>query len=236
MGNMADPRDQYKKQAAEAAVEFIASGMAVGLGHGSTVRHALEALARKLKAGEVKHILGIPCSKQTEAEAQRLRIPLADLNEIGIVDLTIDGADEVDHYLNLIKGGGGALLREKIIAQASVLEVIVVDETKLSETLGAKHKLPLEVSPFGWRRQVDFVKTLGGTPELRLDAKGKPALSDQGNYLLDCDFGPINDPAGLAAALEARSGVVEHGLFLGLATDVIVAGADGLQHLKATRA
>lgn len=231
---MPDPRDQQKQQAAEAAVEFIRSGMVVGLGHGSTVYHALEALAKKMRSGEVKDLICIPASSQTEAEAGRLGFLLGDLNAVSSIDLTIDGADEVDPQLNLIKGGGGALLREKIVAQASRREIIVVDEAKLSDTLGTKHPLPIEVAPFGWKAQIDFIKTLGGTAELRLHAGGQPALSDQGAYLLDCDFGPIADPAALARALEGRAGILEHGLFIGLATDVIVAGPSGLRHLKAS--
>lgn len=229
---MPDPRDQQKREAAEAAIELIQSGMVVGLGHGSTVYYALAALAQKVKNGQVKDLLCIPVSSQTEAEANRLGLPLGDLNDVGSIDLTIDGADEVDPQLNLIKGGGGALLREKIVAQTSRREVIVVDEAKLSDSLGTKHALPLEVTPFGWNAQIDFIKALGGRAELRLQAMGKPALSDQGAYLLDCDFGPIADPAALARALQARAGILEHGLFLGLATDLIVAGPSGLRHLK----
>lgn len=231
---MSDPRDQYKQQAAQAAVEFIQSGMVLGLGHGSTVHYVLETIAANLKSGELEDLTCIPVSSQTEAEANRLDLPLGDLNELNSIDLTIDGADEVDPQLNLIKGGGGALLREKVVAQASRREIIVVDEGKLSDTLGTKHALPIEVAPFGWKAQIDFVKTLGGRGELRLHAMGKPALSDQGAYLLDCDFGPIVDPAALARSLEARGGILEHGLFLGLATDVIVAGPNGLRHLKAS--
>jgi len=230
---MPDRRDQQKQQAAEAAIEFIQSGMVVGLGHGSTVHHALEALAKRVKNGDVKDLICIPASSQTEAEAGRLGLALGDLNDVTSIDLTIDGADEVDPQLNLIKGGGGALLREKILAQASRREIIVVDEAKLSDTLGTKHPLPIEVAPFGWKAQVAFIKTLGGTAELRLHAMGKPALSDQGGYLLDCDFGPIADPAALARTLQARAGILEHGLFLDLATDLIVAGPSGLRHLNA---
>ncbi|MCL5429055.1 MAG: ribose-5-phosphate isomerase RpiA [Chloroflexi bacterium] len=225
--------DVYKKQAAEAAVELIQSDMVLGLGHGSTVQFALETLANKLQSGNLKHIVAIPCSKHTEAEMRRLGIPLGDLNAHASIDLTIDGADEVDPQYNLIKGGGGALLREKIVAQSSQRNVIIVDEGKLSSTLGTKHTLPLEVIAFGWERQRDFVAKLGGKSTLRVDAGGNPVLTDQGNYLLDCEMGPIADPAALAQALEARSGILEHGLFLGLANDVIVAGASGLRHLKA---
>lgn len=227
--------DQFKKQAAEAAVDLVRSGMVLGLGHGSTVQFALEALAAKLRTGELKDITAIPSSNQTEAEAQLLGIPLSDLSEHTSIDLTIDGADEVDPQLNLIKGGGGALMREKIVAQASRREIIIVDEGKLSDVLGTKHALPVEVAAFGWQRQRDFVADLGAQVTLRLDAKGQPALSDQGNYLLDCAFGPIPDSVALARTLEARSGILEHGLFIGLASDVIVAGAGGLRHLKAAR-
>lgn len=233
---MTENQVAFKQQAARAAVEFVQSGMVVGLGHGSTAVHALNALAQKLKRGELIKITGIPSSKQTESEAKRLGIPLGDLDEIKAIDVTIDGADEVDPQLNLIKGGGGALLREKMLAQASQREIIMVDEGKLSARLGTLHRLPIEVLPFGWNAQADLVKTLGGKAELRLDAKGSPALSDQGNYLLDCDFGPIADPVALARALEARAGIIEHGLFLYLATDVIVAGPSGMQHLKAPKA
>lgn len=231
---MPDFRDQQKQQAAEAAVELIQSGMVVGLGHGSTVHHALEALAKRVKNGDVKDLICISVSSQTDAEAGRLGLPLGDLNDVTSIDLTIDGADEVDPQLNLIKGGGGALLREKVVAQTSFREIIVVDEAKLSDALGTKHALPIEVAPFGWKAQLDFIKSLGGIAELRLQAVGGPALSDQGAYLLDCDFGPISDPAALARALEGRAGILEHGLFVGLATDVIVAGPSGLRHLKAS--
>ncbi len=228
-------RDAYKKQAAEAAVELVRSGMTLGLGHGSTMKFALEAIARKMRKGEIHDIVGIPCSKQTEAEMIRLGIPAEDLNSLASIDMTIDGADEVDPDLNLIKGGGGALLREKIVAQASQRNVIIVDEVKLSPALGTKHFLPLEVLPFGWERQRGFLNSIGGKATLRIDADGKPMLSDQGNYLLDCEMGPISDPASLARKLEQRSGILEHGLFIGLATEVYAAGPDGVKHLTTNR-
>jgi ribose 5-phosphate isomerase A len=225
--------DAHKQAAAQAAVELVQSGMLLGLGHGSTVQFALLALAERIKSAQVRDVVGIPCSKQTENEAARLGIKLADLNDYEELDLTLDGADEVDPELNLIKGGGAALLREKIVAQASRREVIMIDESKLSAQLGTRHALPVEVVPFAWQRQRDFIAELGGNPSLRQDAKGAAVLSDQGNYLLDCDFGPIQDPAALAAKLAGRAGIVAHGLFLGLATDVIVAGASGIRHLTA---
>ena len=230
---MGSKTESYKKQAAEASVELVKSGMVLGLGHGSTVQYALEALAAKLKERQLKEIVAVPCSKQTETEARRLGIPLADLNDHHRLDLTLDGADEVDPQLNLIKGGGGALLREKIAAQASRREIIMVDESKVSPALGTRCALPVEVSPIGWKRQQDFIAELGGKAKLRLDQKGDPMLSDQGNYLLDCNFGPIADAHDLANLLEARSGILEHGLFLNLTTDLIVAGTHGVEHRQA---
>lgn len=226
--------DEYKKMVAQAAVELIESGMVLGLGHGSTVQFALEALAGKLKNEALTDIIAVPCSGRTEAEMRRLGIPAGDLNQLARIDLTIDGADEVDPQFNLIKGGGGALMREKIVAQSSRQNVIIVDEGKLSPALGTKHALPLEVAAFGWERQRDFAASLGAEATLRLDSAGDPIFSDQGNYLIDCDFGPISDLKSLAQKLDSRSGILEHGLFLELATYVIIAGPSGLRHLKAT--
>jgi len=155
------------------------------------------------------------------------------LNEYPSIDLTIDGADEVDDEMNLIKGGGGALLREKIVAQASEREIIVVDETKLSPTLGTQWAVPVEVAPFGWRSQAAYLESLGAELTPRREEDGTLFRTDQGNLILDCDFGPIEDPASLAAQFNQRAGIMEHGLFLGLATDVIVAGAEGIRHLRA---
>ncbi|NTW02584.1 MAG: ribose 5-phosphate isomerase A, partial [Oscillochloris sp.] len=172
------------------------------------------------------------CALRVEEEARRLRIPLTTLEDRLQIDLTIDGADEVDPQLNLIKGGGAALLREKIVAQSTLREVIVVDEAKLSPKLGTHWALPVEVVPFGWGAQARWIATLGAEVRLRRRDDGEPLLTDQGNCLLDCNFGPINDLEALAARLAARVGVVEHGLFLGMATDLIVAGADGIRHIQ----
>ena len=223
---------QWKRQAAERAAELVESGMVVGLGHGSTAAFAVRRIAELLQSGQLTDILGVPCSLQVEAEARRLGIPLTDLDECPVVDLTIDGADEVDPYLNLIKGGGGALLREKLVAQASRREVIVVDGSKLSPALGTHWPVPVEVVPFGWRTQVPYLESLGARPVLRQAAGGSPFATDQGNLILDCHFGPIADPAALARGMEGRAGLVAHGLFLGLATDVIVGTADGIRHLQ----
>jgi len=223
---------QLKKKAAERAVEFVESGMIVGLGHGSTAIFAVRRIARLLDEGQLQDILGVPCSLQIEEEARRLGIPLTTLDEHPIVDLTIDGADEVDPYLNVIKGGGGALLREKIVAQASRREIIVVDESKLSPALGTRWPVPVEVAPFSWRSQTAYLESLGARPVLRRDSDGTPFKTDQGNLILDCHFGPIQDPAQLAVQMSERAGIVEHGLFLGLVTDVIVASNQGIRHLE----
>lgn len=225
-------QQSLKQQAADQVLSFIQSGMIVGLGAGSTALLALRGLAAKLARGELNNIQGIPCSTVVEAEAQRLNIPLTTLEEHPVIDLTFDGADEVDPALNLIKGGGGALLREKIVAQASRREIIIVDESKLSPALGTRWALPVEVVPFGRGSQAVFLESLGAAVDMRLGEDGLPFVTDQGNYILDCAFGPIADPVGLAARLDARAGIVGHGLFLGLATDVIVAGASGIRHLR----
>jgi ribose 5-phosphate isomerase A len=223
---------RLKQQAAERAVEFIESGMVIGLGHGSTAIFAVRRLAKLLQTGTLSAILGIPCSTQVEAEARQLGIPLATLDEHPVIDLTIDGADEVGPNLDLIKGAGGALLREKIVAQVSRREIIVIDESKLSSALGTHSVLPVEVVPFGWRAQAAYLETLGARVSVRQNSKWTFSTTDQGNLIIDCTFGPIAQPALLGAKLGERAGIVEHGLFLGLATDVIVAGAEGVRHLR----
>lgn len=222
---------RHKQSAAWRAVEFIEPGMVVGLGAGSTAVWAVRRIAERLQAGELYDVVGIPASLEIEAEARRLSIPLTDLNENPVIDLTIDGADEVDSNLNLIKGGGGALLREKIVAQATRREIIVVDESKLSDVLGTAWAVPIEVIPFGWRSQYDYLVSLGAEVTLRRQADETLYHTDQHNLIMDCNFGPINDCHALAQAIKRRAGIVEHGLFLGLATDVIVAGSDGIRHL-----
>jgi len=221
---------ELKKQAAERAVEFIESGMVVGLGHGSTAIFAVQRIAELLQGGELSEVVGIPCSSQVEEEARNLGIPLTTFDEHPVIDLTIDGADEVDENLDLIKGRGGALLREKIVAQASRREIIVVDESKLSPALGTRRAVPVEVIPFGWQSQALYLESLSATVILRKEDNGIPFMTDQGNLILDCNFGPISNSESLAKALNARTGIVEHGLFLGLATDLIVAKSEGIYH------
>jgi ribose 5-phosphate isomerase A len=217
-------QDQLKREAAEAAVTLVKDGMIVGLGTGSTAWFAVECVGRRVAEG--LRIIAIPTSEQTAEHARRLGIPLSSLAEYHQIDLTIDGADEVERGdLNLIKGGGGALLREKIVASASKQLVIIVDETKLVDHLG-HFPLPVEVVPFGWQATARKVENLGGNPTLRVGADGKTFVTDGGHYILDCAFGPIAAPAQLESNLNSIVGVVENGLFIGLTSQVIVAGAE----------
>lgn len=231
---MNEKTQKLKQQAADRAVEFIEPGMVVGLGHGSTALFAVRHIAALLQAGSLSGILAVPCSLQVEEEARRLGIPLTSLDEHPIIDVTIDGADEVDPNLDLIKGRGGALLREKMVAQASHREIIVVDETKLSPALGSRWPVPVEVVPFGWRTQALYLESMGAHVSARRNSDGTFFKTDQGNLILDCKFGPLSQPPQLAAKLNTRTGIVEHGLFIDLATDVIVANAKGVRHLKRT--
>jgi ribose 5-phosphate isomerase A len=189
-------------------------------------------LAERLRTGVLRDILCVPCSLETESLAASLGLPLTTLEDHPVLDLTIDGADEVDPHLDLIKGGGGALLREKIVAQSSLREVIIVDESKLSPHLGTHRVVPVEITPFGWGAQKTFLEGLGARLSLRINSDGSPYKTDQGNLILDCDFGPIFNPSELAGELCGRAGIVEHGLFIQLASDVIVAGPDGCRHLE----
>ncbi len=231
----ADPEAQFKEEAAERAVQFVQSGMKVGLGTGSTAIFATRRIAELLKTGELHDIVAFATSKSTAHEAIRWGIPMLPDDLPTDLDVTIDGADEVDPEMNLIKGGGGALLREKIVAQVSTREIIVVDETKPSPRLGTHWPVPIEVIPFGWSSQARFLEALGATYKIRQNHDGTQFVTDSGNMILDCYFGPIADARQLAAKLNARAGIVEHGLFIGLATDLIVAGANGI-HYRARKA
>lgn len=225
------PTDQLKKMAGEYAVEqFIQSGMLVGLGAGSTAIHAVRKISQLIKEGKIFSITAIACSLETEDYARSLGIPLIDFNPETKIDLTIDGADEVDPDLNLIKGGGGALTREKIVAQISRKEIIVIDQSKYSDILGTTWAVPVEVIPFGWQTQDQFLQTLGAKTKLRIVDKENPYLTDQRNYIIDADFGPIHEPFILADQMKHRTGIVEHGLFINLATDVIIATDEGIIH------
>jgi ribose 5-phosphate isomerase A len=206
--------------------------MVLGLGSGSTATFAVRRIGELLQAGQLTDIVGVPCSTRTEAVAHEYQIPLTTLEAYPVIDLTIDGADEVDPVFNVIKGGGGALTREKIVAQASKREIIIVDESKLSPVLGTNWAVPVEVVPFGYGSQQRYLESLGAAVRLRQDSSGQLFRTDQGNLVLDCDFGPITNLTELAQHIKQRTGIVEHGLFIGLATEVIVAGADGIRHLQ----
>jgi ribose 5-phosphate isomerase A len=226
-----DPHAALKKEAAEYALRYVKSGMTVGLGTGSTAIFAIRHIGSMLKSGELKDIVCFATSRGSWDAAVELKIPMLTEDLPKNIDVTIDGADEVDPQLNLIKGGGGALLREKLVAQATKLEIIVVDESKLSQRLGTLHVLPIEVLPFGWRSQARFLEALGAKYVVRQSPDGREYHTDQGNLILDCDFGPIANATKLALELEARAGIVEHGLFIGLTHSVVVAGASGIREI-----
>jgi ribose 5-phosphate isomerase A len=223
-------RDALKRAAAEAAVELVEDGMVVGLGTGSTAFFAVEALARRHAQG--LRFVGIPTSQRTGAQASAAGIPLTSFAEHRQIDLTIDGADEVERgTLNLIKGLGGALLREKIVANASRRLAIIVDETKLVDRLGARAPVPVEVVAFGLEVTQASLEALGASARLRLSPAGDAFVTDSGNHILDCSFGVIADPARLEERIGRIVGVVESGLFIGRAGPVFVAGASGVRRL-----
>lgn len=201
--------------------------MRLGLGTGSTARHVLDVIAERRAAGDLRSIVGIPTSRETADYAAARGIPLATLDEVTALDLAVDGADEVDPALDLIKGLGGALLWEKIVAAAAARFIVVVDESKRVTRLGTRAPLPVEVVPFGWRTQLAHLRALGAEPVLRCNAAGTPFLTDGGHVIIDCRFdGGIADAALLEQALDARPGIVDSGLFLGMAEVVIIAGDD----------
>ena len=218
----------WKRQAAERAVEWVESGMVVGLGTGTTAVWAVRRIGERLADGTLHDIVGVPTAKATAEEAERVGIRLLGDDVPWEIDLTIDGADEVDPALELVKGGGGALLREKLVAQSTRREVIVVDESKPSPVLGTKHALPIEVVDFGLATTVAWLQSLGATPVVRRGPGGALYRTDQGNLIVDADFGPIPEPAALAERLGGHAGIVEHGLFVGLTDTLVVAGPDGI--------
>jgi len=220
-----------KQLAAAKAVEFVESGMVLGLGTGSTTRYAIEMIGERLRDGRLRDIVGIRTSFGTERLARQEGIPLTTLQEHPAIDLTIDGADEVDPHLDMIKGQGGALLHEKIVARASRREIIVVDESKLVQVLGTKAPLAVEVIPFGWDNYLSALERFGCTPILRMSG-AEPYRTDEGNFIVDCRFTRIQDPAKLECELNLIPGVVENGLFLGLASLVLVASQSGVRELR----
>jgi ribose 5-phosphate isomerase A len=224
--------DDLKQQAALHAVEFVHSHMVVGLGSGSTAVYATRAIGRLLEHGRLHDIVAIPTSQATAHEAEQLGIPLTTLSEHPEVDITIDGADEIDPHLNLIKGLGGALLREKIVESVSKQLIIIADDRKLVEQLGSRSPVPVEVIPFAQQPVTLYLQSLGARVELRAQS-GDVFFTDEGNILLDCYFDPIGDAQALAQAIRQQPGVVEHGLFLGMATHAVVAAISGVRVLHA---
>ncbi len=222
-----------KEEAAREALKYVQSGMVVGLGTGSTAKYFVEMLGDALKKGDVKDIVGVPTSKSTEELAKSLGIPLSSVEEHEVLDVAVDGADEVDPALNLIKGLGKALLREKIVEVHAKHFVVVVDESKLVQKLGTKGPLPVEIVPFAAKAHVRWLNTLEGCAAELWVEDGKPAMTDNGNSLAKCTFKDgIRDAYDLAKRLESRPGIVEHGLFLDMARTVIVATEKGVRVLK----
>ena len=223
-----DPSSAAKRAAGRAAVDrFVRSDMALGLGTGSTAVWAVRRIGELLSDGTLADVVGVPTSEITAAEARACGVPLTTLDDHPRLDVTIDGADEVDPDLNLVKGGGGAQLREKIVAQASDRLVVVVDESKLVPALGTRFPVPVEVVRMARRPEREFLESLGARVTERTGPDGRPFRTDEGNLILDAVTGPLPDPAAFLRALQQRAGVVEVGLFLGMASVVLVAGADG---------
>lgn len=229
-------RAAWKLAAAQAAVAAVQPGAVIGLGSGTTAELMLQVLAERVRAG--LQVTGVPSSERTRAVAASLGIPLAELDAVPALDISIDGADEVVvPALDLIKGRGGALVREKLVAAASRFRIIIVDASKLAPALAAQHPVPVEVIPFGWRHTAARLAALGARPVLRpqpgasapANPGGAPYTTDGGNYVLDCFFGPLGQPAALAAQIKALTGVVDHGLFIGMTDRVYVGGPEGLR-------
>jgi ribose 5-phosphate isomerase A len=226
--------EALKRAAAAEAVERVRSGMRVGLGTGSTVVHFVDLLGERIRTGRLHDVVGVPTSIQTTDRAHVAGVPIGSLAELAPLDLTVDGADEVDPSLDLIKGLGGALLREKMVAAQSRDFVIIADAGKRVARLGTKAPLPVEVVSFAWQVHVPVFESLGARPVLRTHADGSAFLTDNGNYVMDCHFPDgISDPLGLESRLRREVGVVETGLFLGMATAAIIASESGVETLSA---
>jgi ribose 5-phosphate isomerase A len=224
-------QDEMKQKAALRALEQVRDGMRLGLGTGSTARHFVAGLGEKVAAG--LDVICVPTSEETRQQAESLNIPLAELDDLQRLDLTVDGADELDSELRLVKGGGGALLREKIVAAASDRMIVIADDTKLVSTLGA-FALPVEVNIFAHATTAAAIdRIVGDQAAVRLRGGAHPFVTDGGHYIYDCALGQIANPEQLGDALLSVPGVVEHGLFIGLASAAIIAGKDGLQEMGA---
>ena len=221
--------DAPKKRAADSAIDMVREGQIVGLGTGSTAKFAIEGLGRLIREG--LSIRGVPTSIATERMARDLGIPLIDLNDAAAIDITLDGADEIDPDFNMIKGGGGALTREKLVALASTERVILVDETKLVSRLGASRLLPVEVLAFAWQMSARLLGELGCGANLRLNGE-MPFVTDNGNHILDCDFGPIEDAEALEKRIKLLPGVIDCGLFIGIADSLVIGFDDRVEIRK----
>jgi len=221
--------EELKKKAAMASLRYVESGMRLGIGTGTTARWVVVYLGEKLRSGELENVSAVPTSLETERLAREHGVPLVELGPEG-VDLAIDGADEIDPNLTLIKGRGGALLREKIVEAAAGRFIVIADASKRVDVLGSRAPLPIEAAIFGWRRTAAQIEGFGAKVSLR-ERDGEPQLSDNGNYLLDAEFGLIGDPAGLLTSLKLLPGVLEVGIFHGLADLAIIAGEDGVEEV-----
>jgi len=222
-----------KRAAGEAAAALVEDGMAVGLGTGSTARHVVDALAARRSSGSLSGIVAVATSEATARQARRLGIPLATLDEQPALDLAIDGADEIGPGLALVKGGGGAHVRELLVARAAARFVVVADDRKLVGRLGTRMPVPVAVLPFGWSTHLPLLRDLGASPARRLDGDGRPVVTDDGLYVLDCAFaGGLADPAAFQARIAGRPGIVASGLFLGLAERALVAAEGGVRELR----
>ena len=222
--------DQRLAALAAAACDRIQPGMTLGLGTGSTANAVIRELGRR--CGDGMRVRGVATSSRTEALAGELGIPLVALDDVQRIDLGIDGADEIDPHLNVIKGGGGALLHEKLVALACADYLIVAASEKRSAALGTRFRLPVEVVPFGWTHTAQRLRQLGLEPVLRPGPNGDPFRTDNGGYILDCPTGPIADPERLARSVKAVSGVVDHGIFAGVARSALIAETDGTVTLE----
>ncbi len=225
-----------KQQAAQHALQSVQNGMILGLGSGSTTAYFVDMLGEQIQNGKIKNILAIPTSEATAKQAQRLGIPLTSLDKHPVLDLAVDGADEVDPDLNLIKGLGRACLREKVVEINATRFIVIVDESKLVQRLGTRGPLPVEILRFEAQAHVNWLNTLDCRAEFWYEDNGELVISDNGNYLVKCYFdNGIADPYKLSDQLARRPGIMEHGLFLGMATQVVVAGATGIYTLEAKK-